>query len=47
MSNDKIMTMLQEKSQPEYYRFVAEDDEKCCDDCKKYKKCQRSSTNRY
>ena len=36
MSNDKIMTMLQEKSQPEYYRFVAEDDEKCCDDCKEH-----------
>ena len=36
MSNDKIMTMLQEKSQPEYYRFIAEDDEKCCDDCKKH-----------
>ena len=36
MSNDKIMTMLNEKSQPEYYRFVAEDDEKCCDDCKKH-----------
>ena len=36
MSNDKIMAMLNEKSQPEYYRFVAEDDEKCCDDCKEH-----------
>ena len=36
MSNDKITIMLQEKSQPEYYRFVAENDDKSCDKCKKY-----------
>ena len=36
MSNDKIMAMLNEKSQIEYYRFVAEDDEKCCDKCKEH-----------
>ena len=36
MSNDKIMAMLNEKSQIEYYRFVAENDNKCCDKCKKY-----------
>ena len=36
MTNDNIMAMLNEKSQPEYYRFVAEDDEKCCDDCKEH-----------
>lgn len=30
------MIMLQEKSQPEYFRFVAEDDEKCCDACKNH-----------
>ena len=36
MSNEKIMTMLQEKSQTEYFCFVAEDDEKCCDACKNH-----------
>ena len=30
------MAMLNEKSQPEYYRFIAENDNKCCDKCKEH-----------